>query len=243
MRTISIALAAVLIAAATCDAQQAPRIVEALPKFWETGVSAGLKTISITFDQSLRPGFSSWLGPSSVLPESDVHSANGADGLSSKLSVRLQPGKVYVFALNERASAGVGFQTKRGIPLSSHYLVFQTAGAAAPEDTPPRVVSTIPATGSQVDPAKIRSFTATFDRTMNSKTHGLQLAENGKAVDIAAARFQYSPDGRSFVVAYEFKPSARYEVTLNSTENIGFTSATRIPLWPVRLTFTTGQPQ
>ncbi|CAN5531268.1 hypothetical protein BH20VER1_BH20VER1_08290 [soil metagenome] len=71
----------------------------------------------------------------------------------------------------------------------------------------------------------------------------MQITEDKKPVDLSKAKFQYSADGRSFSVAYQFKPSSTYEFELNSTQNIGFASAQRIPLWPVRFAFTTGQPQ
>ena len=223
---------------------QGPQIVESSPKFWETGVNPRLNVISVTFDQRLRHGFSSWLGAGSLLPESGLESSSSADGRVFSLTVNLAPGKVYAFALNEREIPGVGFQTTRGIPLRRHFLVFQTAGDPAPDDAPPRVVSTLPANGAQqLDPAKLLSASVTFDRPMNIKQHGLQLLEAGKPVDLASARFQYSADGRTFAIAYQFKPATSYEIVLNSVNNIGFASASQVPLWPLRFAFSTGQPQ
>ena len=223
----------------------APKITAVSPQFWATGVNASAQTaISVTFDQRMRPDSAAWLGSDSLAPESFGSSAITADQTTITLPVSLSPGKVYALCLNEQSKPGVGFQNVRGFPLPRHYLVFQTAGTPTPEDTPPRVLSTLPPPGSQqVDPAKTKSLTVVFDRPMNPKRHGLQLLENGKPVDLATARFQYSPDGRTFAIAYDFKPSTTYEVTLNSNHHIGFTSSTRIPLWPVLLTFTTGQPQ
>ena len=183
------------------------------------------------------------MGPSSLVPESSFETKTTPDRLNFRVTADLQPSKVYVLALNEEGIPGVGFQSMQGVALSPHYLVFQTAGAPLPEDTPPRVLSTAPAQGLQeVDPSKTRSITLAFDKPMNPKRHGMQLSENGKPVDVSAARFQYSPDGKTFGPVYDFKPSSTYEVTLNSTTNIGFTTAHRIPLWPVRFSFTTGRP-
>ena len=221
-----------------------PKITGASPGFWAVGVSTtAQKTISLTFDQRMRPDSAAWLGSDSLAPDSYGDSEISTDQRTITLPVSLSPGKVYALCLNQQSKPGIGFQNVRGFPLPRHYLVFQTAGAPAPEDTPPRVVSTIPATGSQqIDPAKVRSFSATFDRPMDPKKHGLQMTEAGKPVDLAAARFQYSPDGKTFGLAYDFKPSTSYEVTLNSTTNVGFATTTRIPLWPVRFSFTTRQP-
>ena len=226
------------------SAQTPLKIVQTSPKFWEVGVNPNLKAVSLTFDQELRRGFSSWLGRSSLAPELNAESAESPDGRTCTLGVNLQPGKVYVLGLNERAVPGVGFQTKTGVPLPPHYLVFQTAGAPTPEDAPPRAVSTIPANGTQqVDASKVKSVSITFDKPMQTTRHGLQLFENKAPVDLSKARFQYSPDGRTFSLAYDFKAAASYDVELNSTGNIGFVSSTRVPLWPGRVAFTIAPTQ
>jgi hypothetical protein len=99
-------------------------------------------------------------------------------------------------------------------------------------------MTTAPVNGGQLELSKSKAFTVTFDRAMNPKKHGLQLFEDKNPVDLAAARFQYSADGRTFTIAYDFKPGKSYEAALNSTQNIGFASPNGVPLWPVRLTFT-----
>ena len=235
---------AVALQAHNANAQQ-PKIVSASPAFWSVGVSPmAQKDISLTFDKPMRSGFSSWSGRNSITPELDAAAIVSEDRRIYALPVRLQPGKVYVFGLNEKGTRGIGFQDDKGATLPPNYLVFQTAGHPAPDDLPPRPVSTMPpANGQQIDPTRLKSISIAFDKPMDPKKHGLQLVENGKPVDLATARFQYSPDGQTFGLAYEFKPSSNYEVTLNSTQNIGFATTTRIPLWPVRFSFTTGQPQ
>jgi hypothetical protein len=77
---------------------------------------------------------------------------------------------------------------------------------------------------------------------MEAKKHGLHLWEDKKPVDLKTARFTYSPDGRTFTLSYAFKPSTHYEVEMNSTQDIGFAATNRVPLWPIHLAFTTGQP-
>jgi hypothetical protein len=76
---------------------------------------------------------------------------------------------------------------------------------------------------------------------MNVKKHGLHIFENNVAVDISKAQFGYSADGMTFTLAYPFKPGMQYRCELNDVHDIGFSAATRVPLWPVQLSFTTGQ--
>lgn len=222
-----------------------PKLTAISPQFWAVGVNPNAqKTISATFDQRMRPDSASWLGSDSLAPESFGESTLSPDRQTITLPVTLAPGKVYALCLNEQSKAGIGFQNVRGFPLARHYLVFQTAGTPLPEDMPPRAVSTAPAANAQqVDPTKTTGVTIAFDKPMDPRKHGLQIVENGKPVDLASVRFQYSPDGKTFGLAYEFKPSSTYEVTLNGVQNLGFATTTRIPLWPVRFNFTTAQPQ
>ncbi len=192
----------------------------------------------------MSPAFTAWMGRSSVVPQLDLDSKISPDRKTFSLNVSFQPGKVYVFALNEKKIPGVGFQNQRGKSAPPYFLVFQTAGNPAPEDAPPRALSTIPGNGAKdLDPAKLKSVTITFDKPMQTTKHGLHMQENKKEVDLSKAAFQYSPDGKSFTLAYEFKPSSTYEFELNNTLDIGFTSNKRIPLWPVRLAFSTGVVQ
>lgn len=240
-----LALMACLLTVVGAPAPNAPKVVSTSPAAWAVNVSPGnQKPITISFDRPMASGYTAWMGPSAIVPQSAFDSKTSADRLSFTIAADLQPGKVYVLALNEEGIAGVGFQTLQGVSLPPHFLVFQTAGTPAPTDAPPRVVSTVPAQGAQqVDPLNTRSITVAFDKAMDPKKHGVQMTESGKPVDLATARFQYSPDGRTFGLAYDFKRSTTYEVTLNSVTNIGFASTSRIPLWPVRFSFTTAQPQ
>ena len=166
------------------------------------------------------------------------------DRRTFQIEVGLEAGKVYVFALNEKVASGVGFQNEKAVPALPHYLVFQTSGDPAPDDVPPRVTNIVPADESKaIDPAKVQAITVTFDKPMQTAKHGLHLSENNTPVDLSKARFEYSPDKRTFVLYYDFKPSTAYRLELNNVNDIGFTSANRIPLWPVRISFATGTPQ
>jgi hypothetical protein len=156
--------------------------------------------------------------------------------------VRLDPGRVYICGLNGRGIPGVGFQNEKGLSLPPTYLVFQTAGPLAPQDAPPRIVRSVPAHGvSAVDARRVKSISITFDKPMNIKRNGLHLCENNSPVDLSKVAFSYSPDGLTFTMPYNFKSSTQYRFELNSVHDIGFSSANRVPLWPVQISFTTGQ--
>src|SRR6188474_535668 len=111
-----------------CEADP-PKLTATSPAFWAIGViPASQKIISLTFDQPMRPGFSSWLGRSTIAPSSDALPVLSENHLTYSLPVGLDGGKVYVFALNEKNIPGVGFQNEKGLTLPPTFLVFQTAG-------------------------------------------------------------------------------------------------------------------
>ena len=245
MKYLGFAVAALAALLARTVHAQVPKIVDVSPTFWSVGVRPTVqKELSVTFDKPMRPGFSSWAGRNSITPDLDAVAKLSDDRRTFALPVRLQAGKVYVFGLNEKGIRGIGFQDDKGGTLPPTYIVFQTAGNPAADEMPPRALSTAPAPGAQqVDPGKTKGIIINFDKPMDPKKHGLHMAEAGKPIDLAAAKFQYSPDGKTFGLAHDFKPSTSYEVTLNSTTNLGFATTARVPLWPVRFTFTTEQPQ
>lgn len=229
----------------TASAFEPPKIVSTSPKFWEVGVSpTRQKTVSITFDQIMRSGFWDFLGNDRLSPPTNDETTMGADLKSFGLQVSLQSGKVYVLGLNERGIPGVGFQNEKGLSMKPVFLVFQTAGNPNQEDAPPRVTSTAPLANSQdVDPATTKGIRVNFDRTMENQKHGLHLFEEEKPVDLKGVPFTYSLDGKTFILNYSLKPSTRYEVVMNSNEDIGFAATNRVPLWPVRFSFMTRQPR
>jgi Big-like domain-containing protein len=221
------------------------KLVSTSPAFWAVNVTpAARKTISLTFDQRLRGRFSDWIGLDALSPPSSLQTTFSEDKMSCSIAVQLEQGKVYVCGLNERGLPGVGFQNEKGLSLPPTYLVFQTAGTPAAEDTPPHVVKTMPSNGAaSLDPTRLKSIAITFDAPMNPKKHGLHLFEDKQPVDISRSAFQYSPDGKTFSLAYDFKPSKTYMLELNNLHDIGFSRTTRVPLWPVQFTFSTGSPQ
>ena len=221
------------------------KLVSSSPQFWEANVNAASqKTISLTFDQRLRGKLTDWIGLDVLSPRSELLTTFSPDHMSCSIAVHLDPGHVYICGLNERGIPGVGFQNEKGIPLRPTYLVFQTAGTAAPDDLPPHVTKTMPPNGAiDLDPTKLKSMAISFDAPMNNKKHGLHLFEDKQPVDISRAPSQFSGDGKTFTLAYDFKPSKTYTVELNNLHDIGFSRTTRVPLWPVQFTFATGQSQ
>lgn len=218
------------------------KLVSTSPQFWATNVNASSqKTISLTFDQKLRSTLTDWIGLDVLSPPSDLQTKYSADHMSCSIDVHLDPGHVYICALNGRGIPGVGFQTEKGFPLPPTFLVFQTAGNVAPQDAPPRVVRSIPQHGAVVDRGRVQSLTITFDKPMNPKKHGLHMFENNNPVDVSKVPFGYSPDGLTFTLPYAFKPSTQYRFELNDIHDIGFSAATRVPLWPVQISFSTAQ--
>jgi hypothetical protein len=229
-----------------CEARafEPPKVVSTSPKFWEVGVlPSKQKLVSVTFDQIMRSGFWDFLGNNSLPPPTSYKTTMGADLKSFGLQVNLEPGKVYIMGLNERGIPGVGFQNDKGISLKPLFLVFQTAGNPSPGDAPPRALSTLPGNGAEdVKPATTTGITVTFDKAMEAKKHGFRLFEGKQPVDLKTVPFTYSADGKTFTLDYPLKASTHYEVQMNSIENIGFAATNRVPLWPVRFSFTTGQP-
>jgi hypothetical protein len=216
------------------------KLVSTSPQFWATNVNASQKTILLTFDQKLRSTLTDWIGLDVLSPPSDLQTKYAADHMSCSIDVHLDPGHVYICALNGRGIPGVGFQTEKGIPLPPTFLVFQTAGNIAPQDAPPHVVRSIPQHGAAVDRTRTQSLTITFDKPMNAKKHGLHMFENNNPVDISKAQSSYSPDGLTFTLPYAFNPSTQYRFELNDVHDIGFSATTRVPLWPVQISFSTG---
>ena len=233
--------ALLLVTFAPCGFADPIKLVSTSPEFWATNVNASQKTVSLTFDQRLRSTLTDWIGLDVLTPPSDLQTKYSPDHMSCSIDVHLEPGHVYTCALNGRGLPGVGFQNEKGFVLPPTFLVFQTAGNVAPQDAPPRVLRTIPQHGAMIDPRKVQSLSITFDKPMNPKKHGLHVFENSTPVDISKAQVGYSADGATFTLAYAFKPGAQYRFELNDIHDIGFSAATRVPLWPVQLSFTTAQ--
>lgn len=217
-------------------------LVSTSPQFWATNVDAATqRAISLRFDQSLRGTLTDWIGLDVLSPPSDLRTKYSSDHTSCSIDVRLEPGHVYICALNGRALPGVGFQNEKGLALRPTFLVFQTSGNVAAQDAPPRVVRSIPQHGVMIDSRRVQSLTIWFDKPMNPKEQGLHMFENNKPIDISTLPCGYSPDKMTFTLPYAFKPGAQYRFELNDVYDIGFSATNRVPLWPVQIAFATAQ--
>lgn len=218
-----------------------PQLLSTSPAFWSLNVDPADKTISVTFDQKMSPGYTAWLGPSSIPPPSiDINPVISQDRRTFTIHVGFEPGKVYVLGLNEKNLQGVGFQNEAGLSTAPAFLVFQTRGNVTPQDTPPHVLRTMPQNSLAIDRSRAQSLTITFDKPMIVKKHGLHMFENNVAVDLSKSQFGYSTDGMTFTLPYAFKPATQYRLELNNVHDIGFSAINRVPLWPVQLSFSTG---
>src|SRR4051812_20807283 len=94
-----------------------PKLLSTSPQFWATDVNANQKTISLTFDQKLRNNVTDWIGLDVLSPSSDLQTKYSPDHMSCSIDVHLEPGHVYVCALNGRGLPGVGFQNEKGFTL------------------------------------------------------------------------------------------------------------------------------
>jgi hypothetical protein len=234
----------ILLVASPVPPFEPPKLSKVSPNFWATGVSPATKVVTVSFDQTMRSGFWDCLGRNVLGPPTNYEVDMGADLKSYSLHVRLEPGKVYIMGLNERALSGVGFQNEKGISMRPAYLVFQTSGNVTPEDAPPKIVATAPAHGArEVDAQTTKVITVTFDKPMETKKHGFHLLENKQPVDLKRMNFIYSADGKTFTLHYPLKSSTTYEVEINNNQDIGFAATNRVPLWPHRFDFVTSQPR
>lgn len=244
MKPLILTLLGAVVFAASIVTAEPLKLVSSSPQFWATNVNAATqKTISLGFDQPLRGTMTDWIGLDVLSPPSDLQTRYSPDRTSCSINVHLEPGRVYICALNERGIRGVGFQNQKAESLPPTYLVFQTAGTPQPNDAPPRLVRSIPAGNAQaVDAAKQNSITLVFDQPMNIKRHGLHLFEGSAPVELSSLRYSYSSDAKTLTVPYSFKPGTQYRLELNNIHDIGFSSANRVPMWPVTISFSTAAP-
>lgn len=218
-----------------------PQLVQTEPAAWSTSVRPSLRRVLLQFDQPMRPGFTDWIGRRSLMPaEFTLDDHISPDLRSQWLDVSLEPGRVYVFALNERGRRGVGFQNQRGVAMEPHFLVFRTSGQMLAEHSPPQVVSTSPEhQASDVDPALFTGISVTFDRPMMTDDHGFIVAVNNQLLRLDEIEFEWNDEATTCLLRLPLLPQSRYRVILNSQRNIGFRATNRAPLWPVQLSFQT----
>ena len=221
----------------------APQLERTDPAAWSTNVRPNLRRVQLRFDQPMRPGFTDWIGRRSLMPdEFSLEDQISPDLRTQWMDVQLEPGRVYVFALNERGRRGVGFQNQQAVAMQPHFLVFRTSGPILFEHSPPEVVSTSPANNaSDVNPAEFSGIAVTFDRPMMTDDHGFIIAVDGQLLRLDDTLFDWNEDATTCLLQLPLRPQSRYRVFLNSQRNIGFRAANRVPLWPIQFAFETGE--
>jgi hypothetical protein len=117
-------------------------------------------------------------------------------------------------------------------------LIGSEQGVTAPApDMPPKVVSTIPATGeTEVDPALVE-ITVTFDRDMGGGMSWTGGGPNFPAIP-EGKRGNWR-DKRTCVLPVQLKPAWIYRVGINAPSFKNFRSAEGIPVEPTAIFFTT----
>lgn len=221
----------------------APRLEQTDPAAWSTSVRPSLRRVRLQFDQPMRPGFTDWIGRRSLMPdEFSLEDQISPDLRNQWMDVQLEPGRVYVFALNERGRRGVGFQNQQGVAMEPHFLVFRTTGQMLFEHSPPEVASTSPkSNATDVDPAEFSGISVTFNRPMMTDDHGFIIATDGQLLRLDDTLFEWNDDATTCLLQLPLRPNSRYRVILNSQRNIGFRADNRVPLWPVQFAFETGE--
>ncbi len=125
----------------------------------------------------------------------------------------------------------------RTISLAPFILTLVASSHAGP---PPRVVSSIPADGTQDVPVDIGKIVIVFDRTMRTTSHTLVEV---KGVTFPPVVYDDDPwqDPLTFVIRLQrLQPATTYAIQLNTERRTGFASSRdQTPLPPTRLSFRT----
>jgi len=111
---------------------------------------------------------------------------------------------------------------------------FAALAVSAPQG-PPRVVSTYPAVGAEVQAGKIQ-LKVTFDRPMRA-SYSFVVARDRASFPACAPKPQQSKDGRTFTLACTVVAGKDYWIGFNSAKFQNFASVTGVPATPATLRF------
>jgi len=216
-----------------------PLLIETSPKLGETGVSADLKEIRVTFDRDMGKGMS-WTGGGAHVPDADPsRQPRWITARTCVLPVKLAPGSFYRVGIN--STNHQNFRSGRGIAAPPAAVYFTTAGATDEVQSlvrVPQIVALEPANGAaDVDPATT-ALRVTFDVPMGK---GMSWTGSGPNFPKTAAwsHPSWSSDGKTCTFPVSLEPAHSYRLGLNSVSHINFQSASGVPLEPVRYRFKT----
>jgi RNA polymerase sigma-70 factor (ECF subfamily) len=105
------------------DGLQAPKIVELSPANGAKDVASTTTELVARFDRPMSEG-ASWTNPEDKIPEI-TGKPTWRDNKTCALSVKLEPGKEYVFSLND--AWFINFQSAEGVPLVPVRYTFSTS--------------------------------------------------------------------------------------------------------------------
>jgi hypothetical protein len=222
---------ACLFAAGAVAGGELPRLVESRPAHWATDVDPARDVVTLRFNLAMRSDTHALLGRSSLLPGRVGEPSLGSDAKSFSVPVKLESGRSYVFALNERGLPGVGFQSVGGDAAAPGFLVFRTRGEGPEDQLPPKIRELV--CGLALLGSRTVEVTVKFDRAMSSRSHGLSVVQGGAVIPVDSARATYAAKDRAWHFVFEAGPGP-IDLVLNSDDNIGFRSESGVPLWPVR---------
>ncbi len=103
-----------------------PQVVSTKPAAFANNVSAGLKKITVTFDQPMMNLSWSWVGGDDTYPKTTGQPRYNSSKTTCSLPVNLQPGKVYWVGIN--SARYKNFQTTEGVPAVPYVILFATKG-------------------------------------------------------------------------------------------------------------------
>ncbi len=109
-----------------------------------------------------------------------------------------------------------------------------------PKSEGPKIVSIIPENGAvDVDP-NLTEIRIVFDRRMRTDTFAVMFrpGEEDQFPELAG-REHYDAEETTFIIPVKLKPGWTYKFGLNSRQAAGFMDQKGVPLYPVKITFTT----
>jgi tetratricopeptide (TPR) repeat protein len=103
----------------------------------------------------------------------------------------------------------------------------------------PKVIETIPANGAKdVDP-DLKFITVKFDRAMSPYSWAVCIIDYKKQLP-ATGKPHFDKSSTVITIPVKLKPNQEYATSLNLKDYTGFIGADKIPLYPYRLSFSTG---
>lgn len=103
----------------------------------------------------------------------------------------------------------------------------------------PKVIETIPANGAKdVDP-ELKFITVKFDRKMSPHSWAVCIIDHKKQLPVTG-KPHFDKSSTVITIPVKLKPNQEYVTSLNLNDYLGFFSTDKIPLYPYRLSFSTG---